>query len=190
MAFSDKNYQYYTQLSLMSIPPKSKVSLAKKLLEFDINPLSPENKFNFYNKLSTFRMPIICHRTTGFLNAQNKIQYYKDYTNAGNIYNNAVQKKIEEIIANGLPDVPDIVLDLNEEKTIPLGINNVSNEENMDKPNINKIDSAEGGKQRQRNSNRAPKRSTSRSTSRKRGGKTRSKSRRSRSKRSKSRSKK
>ena len=166
--YTDKDYQYYTQKLLLNLSPTSKESLAQKLLNFNINNLDTKNKADFYTNLSTFKMPTETNRTNGFSNAEARKQYCTNFTKAGNKYNSAVQQKIKEINDSGLPDVPDIELDLNDEKTIPLGINKVSTEDNMEELTM-------GGKQRKVSCGCS-----------KRGGRPRSKSKRSKS-RSKSR---
>ena len=139
--YTDTDYQYYTQSSLLNAKPASKETIANQLLNFNINNLSPADKAQFYQNLSSFHMPTTTTRTTGFINNEAKNKYYIDFTNAGNKYNKAINQKKEEIEKSGLPDVPDIELDLNDEKTIPLGINTVSTEDIIDKPIM-------GGKQR------------------------------------------
>ena len=139
--YTDTDYQYYTQSSLLSLPLKSIESLAKKLLEFNINKLSTDDKINFHQNLSVFQMPTKSRKTTGFLTRDDQNKYYINFAEVGNRYNQAIKNKIKEIEASGLPDVPDIELDLNDEKTIPLGINTVSTEDIIDKPTM-------GGKQR------------------------------------------
>ena len=166
--YTPENYQYYTQSTLLNLPSKSKNKLADDLLKFNINQLSPDEKAEFYQNLSTFRMPDSTVRKLP--SGMNTRDFQKRFQEAGIAYNKAVAQKMTEIENSGLPDVPDIELDINDEKTFPQGINKVTNEPTMENPTM-------GGKQRKVSCG-CSKRGKSRSQSKQRGkSRTRSKSR-------------
>lgn len=205
--FTSKQYQYYTQSAIKDYGFEKINRIASQLNLFNIQDLPAEDRLKFKNALEKFNLKY----TPTPVSAGVDPEIYKigdnNRKNAINNYNNAITSAITQIQNKEDKDDADrydaTMRRFNSKPTIetthrsimkntsdrPPTMDNTSDLEDRP-PTMGRIDSIEGGKQRQRNSNRAPKRSTSRSTSRKRGGKTRSKSRRSRSKRSKSRSKK